>query len=63
MIFLDVKDYCQNNCESFEADVEKTGLYADSKPYVNDTIVRCKHRELCERMRIQFSHPNEEDLK
>lgn len=71
MIFLDVKQYC-HKCAHFEADVEKetkehiikriTYVETVNKPTGN-TIVRCKHRELCERIRIEFSHPNEEDLK
>lgn len=63
MIFLDVKQYCHNNCDDFETDVEKTSKYADCNPDNPDVIIRCKHRDICERMRIQFSHPNEEDLK
>lgn len=64
MIFLDVKNYCQNNCNQFEADVEKTqeesylGLKTIKGKHT--TIVRCKHRDICERMRIQFSHPSKE---
>ena len=72
MIFLDIKQYCQNNCNMFEADVEKPTTFVSESagPYTGyypkptgDTIIRCKHRDICERMRIQFSHPNEEDLK
>lgn len=71
MIFLDIKQYCQNNCNMFEADVEKLrepitdpfGATIGFGGFTGDTIIRCKHRDICERMRIQFSHPNEEDLK
>ena len=62
MIFLDIKQYCQNNCNMFEADVEKRVLFGDGKVAQCDTVVRCQHRDICERMRIQFSHPDGEDL-
>lgn len=70
MIFLDIKDYC-HKCIHFEADVEKqtmmvakpTGPYMGYYPkQTGDVIVRCKHRDICERMRIQFSHPEGGDL-
>lgn len=60
MIFLDVKQYC-HNCVHFEAEVDKPFLAFPIKE--KDTFVRCKNRDMCERMRIMFSHPNEEDLK
>lgn len=64
MIFLDIKDYCQK-CNHFEADVEKPrSVYSCGQEVkIGDFIVRCEHREICERMRIQFSHPDGEDLK
>ena len=67
MIFLDIKQYCQNNCNMFEADVEKQERTVKSSSHAPkteyDSIVRCNHRDICERMRIQFSHPDGEDLK
>lgn len=63
MIFLDVKQYCQDNCYMFEADVDKNELYGNGKIVQCDCIIRCRHRDICERMRQKFSHPNEEDLK
>lgn len=64
MIFLDIKGYCQK-CNYFEADVEKPKtLNCDGRKIkIGDFIVRCKHRDICERMSLEFSHPNEEDLK
>lgn len=67
MIFLDIKQYCNNNCRMFEADIEReektvTSTSRPAKTEV-DTIIRCKNRDICERMRIEFGHPNEEDFK
>ena len=65
MIFLDVKQYCQDNCWMFEAEVDKVSQLTkkNDELFNHDCIVRCKHRDICERMREKFSHPNEEDLK
>ena len=53
MICLKVADYCAS-CGDFEADVEHpTKLYFDSdKPLLSgDTVIRCKHRGQCDRIR------------
>ena len=55
MIKLDVQDYCQD-CPNFKADVEMpVELYNGFgiKPvYFGDTIIRCKHKDLCERVEL-----------
>lgn len=49
MIILDVEPYC-NDCEEFDADVKRPQhLYGAFGEVVekSDTIIRCKHRNLC----------------
>ena len=52
MILLDVKEYCQS-CTEFEPEVEKpTNFYANFEKYmsVGDTVIRCEHRNRCEKI-------------
>lgn len=53
MITLDVEEYCQN-CPDFEADVEKTQVFAIGKGMkketANETVVRCEHSVKCNTM-------------
>ena len=63
MIILKVADYCAS-CGDFEADVENpTKLYFDSdKPLLaGDTVIRCGHRELCDRIRRYYDDVHEEE--
>ena len=61
MIILSIKPYCES-CGDFEADVEKTKkLYFDDEPMLmGDTVIRCKHRELCDRIR-RYHNDNKEE--
>lgn len=62
MISLSIKPYCES-CGDFEADVENpTKLYFDSdKPLLSgDTVIRCKNRELCDRIRRYYNDVHEE---
>ena len=63
MICLKVADYCAS-CGDFEADVEHpTKLYFDSdKPLLSgDTVIRCKHRGQCDRIRRYRLDDNKEE--
>lgn len=52
MIKLEIENYCEE-CPDFDADVQKPDkYYADGKVImVGDTIIRCEHRERCERLK------------
>lgn len=50
MIRLEVKDIC-HNCPNFEPEVDKLTLYGDDQVIVNETIIFCGNRELCNHIR------------
>ena len=52
-IRLEVQPYCED-CLDFEADVEKPAIYYANFKVVEtygDTIIRCSHRDFCERIK------------
>lgn len=51
MIILDVEDYCHDNCQAFEPDVDNSTLhYMDMSIFKSDTTIRCKRRNLCKQL-------------
>lgn len=46
MIKLDIEPYCQE-CAHFEAEVERTNIFADHACVKADTHVRCTHKLFC----------------
>lgn len=52
MITLEVEPYCEY-CMEFEPAVQKPDyVYMENeKIYISDTVIRCKFRERCERIR------------
>lgn len=52
MIKLEIEDYCKE-CPDFNEDVQKPDkYYADGEVFiVGDTVIRCEHRERCERLK------------
>ena len=61
MIILKVADYCAS-CGDFEADVERPRklYFGDDFLLSGDTIIRCEHRELCDRIR-RYHNDNKEE--
>lgn len=52
-IRLEVQPYCED-CLDFEADVEKPNVYYANFDVVEtygDTVIRCSHRNFCERIK------------
>lgn len=63
MIILDVKPYC-HDCEEFDADVKRPArLYGAFGEVVekSDTIIRCKHRNICESLCQHFREKKDDD--
>lgn len=53
MIKLEVKEYC-HGCTEFDPDIKRPEtLYVGNESYtsIGDTIIRCEHREKCDRIR------------
>lgn len=62
MIILSIQPYCET-CGDFEADVERpTKLkFVSFEPLIaGNTVIRCKHRELCDRIR-RYHNDNKEE--
>lgn len=62
MIILSIKPYCES-CGDFEADVEKSKelYFDDGEPMLRngETVIRCKNRELCDRIRRHYNDKEE----
>lgn len=50
MIELVIEDYCQN-CNMFEADVDRIRGYSDGRKIYTDTTISCKNKDLCNNMK------------
>lgn len=61
-IKLEVQSYCED-CLVFDADVEMpTKLYGDDMPlWQTDTVIRCSHRNTCNRLIRYFTEESEKE--
>lgn len=50
MIKLHIDDYC-NNCSEFDADVNTISMYNFNGTLINETTVKCIHRDCCKRIK------------
>lgn len=54
MIKLELESYCHNGCRAFEADVVEPAKFYEavriSDIPLNDTVIRCTHRNLCKQL-------------
>ena len=50
---IDMPEKC-NSCSEFEAATETVKYHANSEVYQTETVVRCQHKAICDRIEQRF---------